>query len=252
MRNVRTGTAAALFVILAAAPMASAQTADEIVEKSIAAMGGRAAMAKIKSRRVTGTIVLSTPAGDISGSIEVLGAVPNKSRSLVKADLSSLGMGLMTIDQRFDGHAGYVIDSLQGNRELSGGMLDNMKNGSFPHPFLNYKDLGTTARVSGKEKVGDRDTYVLVFDPTAGSEIRQYIDAETFLPLKMSLKVEVPQLGQELEQTTEFLDYKEVDGVKIPLRLRVASSVQSFTISDMKVEHNVAVDDALFAKPAGR
>ena len=46
-----------------------AQTADEIVEKSIAALGGRAAHAKVKSRFATGTIVLSTPGGDIEYEI---------------------------------------------------------------------------------------------------------------------------------------------------------------------------------------
>ncbi len=40
------------------APAATAQTADEIIEKSIAALGGRAAHEKIKSRRTTGKIAI--------------------------------------------------------------------------------------------------------------------------------------------------------------------------------------------------
>jgi hypothetical protein len=238
--------------ILASVHVARAQTADEVVERSLTALGGRAAHGKLKSRSASGTITLSTPAGDIAGSIEVLSAAPNKSRTLIKADLSALGGGELSVDQRFDGHSGYVIDSLQGNREITGSQLDNMKNGSFPHPFLNYKDLGTSAKLSGKEKVGERDAFVLIFDPTSGSAVRQYIDAETYLPAKVVVTVEVPQLGQTVEQTTEFLDYRDVDGVKIPFRLRVSSSVQSFTVNVTKVEHNVTVDDALFSKPGAR
>jgi zinc protease len=236
--------------LVAGAQISAAQTADEVIEKSIAAIGGRDAFAKIKSRSMVGTIVLGTPAGDITGSLELLEAPPNKVRTLIKADLTSLGAGPMVMDQRFDGHTGYALDTLQGNRDITGNQLDNMKNGSFPHPFLNYKSLGTTAQLTGKEKVGDRDALVVTFDPTSGSTQRHYIDAVTFMPLKMVMTVNVPQVGQDVEQTTEFLDVREVDGIKTPFRLRVSSSLQSFTVNITKVEHNVKVDESLFVKPA--
>jgi hypothetical protein len=51
---------------------AAAQTADEIVEKHLAAIGGRAALGKLTSRVLTGTITISTPAGEFSGPIEVM------------------------------------------------------------------------------------------------------------------------------------------------------------------------------------
>ena len=248
MRNDASFRFVAAILFLGLATAASAQTADEVIEKSLAAMGGRAAFTKIKSRSATGAIVLSTPAGDINGTVEVLNAAPNKSRSLIKADLSALGAGLLTIDQRFDGHTGYVLDSLQGNRDITGNQLDNMKNGSFPHPYLNYKELGISAKVTGKEKVGDREAYVVLFDPSSGSEVRNFIDAETFMPLKVVIKVELPQIG-EIEQTNELLDYRDVDGVKLPFRVRASSSVQNYTITLDKVVHNVPIDEALFVKP---
>ena len=59
-------------VVLLWAHSAAAQTADEIIEKSITAMGGRAAMEKVKSRQMTGTLLLGTPAGDIQGITETV------------------------------------------------------------------------------------------------------------------------------------------------------------------------------------
>lgn len=241
----------ALFVLVGATA-ASAQTADDIVERSLKALGGREAHVKLTSRSTLGTIILSTPAGELPGSIELLNQAPNKSRMLIKADLTSLGVGQLTVDQRFNGTAGYVLDSMQGNREITGGQLDSMRNNTFPHPFLNYKEAGATVELKGKEKVGDRDAYSLIFTPKTGTPIRQYIDAETYLPTKIVMKVEVPQLGQELEQTTEFLDYKEVDGIKLPFRLKSSSTVQNFTISITHIQHNVPVDDTLFSKPTGQ
>ena len=238
-----------ILVVLACAPAAAAQTADEIIDKSIAAMGGRAAFDKIKSRSMAGTITLNTPAGDIPGSIEVLNTRPNKARTLIKADLSAFGAGPLTIDQRFDGQNGYVLDSLQGNRDVTGNQLDNMRNSGFPHAFLDYKAMGFSAKLQGKEKVGAGEAYVIVFEPAKGSAVRQFIDAQSMLPVKFSLTVNVPQLGQDVEQTTTLEDYKDVDGVKVPFKLSSSSSVQSFTVMLDKVTHNVEVDEKLFVRP---
>jgi hypothetical protein len=101
---------------VACAHVAWTQTADEVVNRSLAALGGRAALGKLKSRLTTGTITLSMPVGDIEGSIELLNAAPKKSRSLIKADLSSLGAGQWVLDQRFDGNSGYMMDTLQALR----------------------------------------------------------------------------------------------------------------------------------------
>ena len=237
-------------LLLVWADAAWAQTADEVVNKSVTAMGGRAALGKVKSRSMIGTITLSTPAGDVAGSIEILNAAPNKTRTLIKADLSALGAGQLVVDQRFNGTSGYVMDSLQGNRDITGNQLDNMRNGSFPHPFLNYKEMGVATQLSGKEKVGAREAFVVIFEPTSGSVVRQYIDAETYLPTKAVVKVDVPQLGQEVEQTIEFLDYRDVDGIKLPFQLKATSAVQNYTIVITKVEHNVRIDETLFSKPA--
>lgn len=236
-------------LLLVWAHSAAAQTVDEVVEKCVAALGGRAALGKLTSRSATGTITLSTPGGDLTGSIEILNAVPNRSRTLIKVDASSLGAGLVVVDQRFNGVAGYVMDSLQGNSDVTGNQLDNMRNGAFPTPLLNYKQMGATATLSGKEKVGDRDAYVVIFEPASGSIVRQYIDAETYLTLKAVAKVDVPQLGQEVEQTTEFSDYRDVDGIKTAFRVASTSAIQRLSVTITKVEHNVRIDEALFSKP---
>jgi len=244
-------TALRLLVTIAAvarAHTAVAQTADEIVEKYLTAVGGREALAKLTSRTMTGTITIATPQGDLSGPVEIYAQAPNKSRTLVKLDLSAFGAGQMTVDQRFDGTAGYVIDTLQGNRDITGGQLENMRNAAFPSPLLNYKERGATLELMGKEKVSDRDAYVLNLKPKAGPAARTFIDAESYLPLRVVTKLDVPQFG-EVEQTAEFSDYRAVDGVKIPFAVRATSAVQNSTVAISKVEHNTKLDETMFSKP---
>ena len=236
-------------VVLACARTATAQTVDEVLDKSITALGGRAAFAKVKSRQTRGAITLATPAGDVAGTIEVTNAVPNKVRTVIKADLTALGAGPLVIDQRFDGTQGYVLDNLQGNRDITGDQLATMRNNGFPHPFLTYKQQGIAATLTGKEPVNGRDAYVVVFEPPSGSAIRQYIDATTYLPVRSIVKVSVPQLGQDIEQISDVSDFRDVDGVKVPFAIKVSSTVQNYTVAVSAVEHNVAIEDAIFNKP---
>ena len=64
---------------------ARAQSADEIIEKHIAAVGGRPALEKITSRRLTGTVTLSIQGNDVSGPYEAYAKPPNKSRVVLKS-----------------------------------------------------------------------------------------------------------------------------------------------------------------------
>jgi len=248
MRTLIQRYTAAVVVLLSLAATSSAQTADEVIDKSIAAMGGRAAFEKIKSRRATGTLTIGTPGGDIAGTVEILAAPPNKQRTVVKADLSKFGMGQLLVDQRFDGVAGFVSDSTQGDREITGKQLAGMKANSFPHPFLDYKANGVSLTLKGKEQVAGRDAFLILFQPASGDPIKQYIDAETYMPLRTSIIVEVPQIG-ELEQSLDPSDFRDIDGIKEPHKILLINSMQTITMTFTKIEHDVAVDPALFVKP---
>jgi len=249
MRKLLLSLAVTALIVLPAGPV-HAQTADEIVEKYLTAIGGRAALGKVTSRTATGTISVTTPAGDLTGSIELYNKAPNKVRTVVKIDASSLGVGQILQDQRFDGTSGYAIDSLNGNRDITGDQAEIMRGSTFPSPLLRYKEEGARVELLGKEKVGDRDANVLRFTPKTGPVSRQFMDAETNLLVKSVVTVNVPQLGTDLEQTVEMSDYRDVDGVKVPYRTRSVNQVQSLTITFTKVEHNAPIDERSFAKPA--
>ncbi len=77
--------------VLAWSSSAAAQTVDEVIEKHLAALGGRAALAKLDSRFMVGTFTLSTPGGDVAGPIEVLNQRPNKARDADQPRLVGAG-----------------------------------------------------------------------------------------------------------------------------------------------------------------
>jgi len=248
MRFININTGILLTALVLAGGAASAQTADEIVEKSLAAIGGRAALTKVKTQSLTGTMTVSTPGGDLPGTIESVQQAPNKMRRLITLDLSAFGAGTATIDTRFDGTTGYTLDSMRGDMPMSESQSELQRNATFPSPFLDYKERGTKITLAGKEKVGEHDGFALVVTPVKGPVSRVVVDGESYLPVRATITVDIPDLGP-VEQTTEFSDFRDVNGVKVPFKIKGTSSVQTFLITVSKIEHNVEVDQALFSKP---
>ena len=238
----------ALLVCSSLGTVASAQTADAIVEKHLAASGGREALSKLTSRKSTGTITLSSQAGDLPGTIELSAKAPNKTRVSMTIDLSSVNAGTMSMEQRFDGTTGYATNSMQGEQEISAKQLDNMRNAAFPTPLLGYKEHGAKLEQLPNEKLEGKDALVLVLTPAAGSPIRMFVDPETFLISRTVTTINSPQLGGDVQQTTDLSDYRTVDGVKVPFRIVTSNPAQRLSIAITKVEHNVPLDDALFVK----
>ena len=240
---------AAMALLLWAVPT-FAQTADEIIEKHLAASGGRAALAKLTSRVSTGTISLTTPVGELKGTIDLYQKKPNKTRTLVKIDASAIGGGQITSDQRFDGTTGYVIDSFNGNREINGDQLEAMKSGSFPTPFLNYKESGMAVALGNREKVDTRDAIVVQLTPKVGPGVQAFFDAENFMLVRTIITINVPQLGGPIAQVVEFSDFRDVDGIKIPFVTKSSNPVQTIVATVTEVKHNTDINDSSFAKPA--
>lgn len=242
----------ALFALLTLsyATIGLAQTADEIIEKHLAAVGGRPALTKLTSRIITGSIVLNSPIGDLPGTVEVYSKSPNKSRTLVKVDVP--GVGQIVDDQRFDGSTGSVTNSFTGNREITGVALEAMRNGAFPTPLLTLKESGATLALTGEEKVGAKDAYVIRATPKAGPAIRLYFDKESFMLVKTVSTINAPELGGDIDQVVEYSDFKEVDGFKIPHTTKTTNPAQTVVSTVKEVKHNVPIDDSSFVKPAGQ
>ena len=239
---------AAPVLVTYAATQTATQTADEVIEKHLTAMGGRAALGKLTSRKATGTIDLTTPNGNLSGPIELYSKAPNKVRAFIVLDLTPMGMNdKLTLDQKFDGTVGWNLDSMQGNTQITGNQLDNMKNDAFPSPLLNYKATGMKIDLLPNETVAGKAAIVLRITPKVGSVTKLFLDPATYLPFRSTATINMPSMGGDIEQVSEVSDYRTVDGLKMPFKRVNITSIQTVTITLKTVEHNVPVDDAMFS-----
>jgi hypothetical protein len=227
--------AAAVFLSVSA----YAQTVDEIVDKHVAAMGG---LDKLKS---VNTIITDR-------SIAVQGMeIPSKSTLVVgkflRSESTIMGNAMVQV---VDGNTGWMIRPTQmgGTGEPEDMPADQVKQQAGQlDPFgslVNYKEKGNKVELVGKEKIDKKDNYHLKVTSSDGQLSDQFIDAETYLISKVKM-----DMGGETGEI-DFLNYKEVDGIKFANTLEM-SNVQMGTITLLtnKVVINAQVDEALFKKP---
>lgn len=217
-------------------------SADQILDRYIEASGGREAWKKLTTRVSKGTI--EVPAMNMSGTIEVHEKAPNQMVAVVV-----IGGG--SFQQGFDGKVAWSDDPQNGLRELTGDELAETKRDADFYRPLDMRDLYKKFTVTGTEKVGDRDTYVVEASTGEGTDPeKMYFDAQTGLPIRVISQRHTPDGVTPIQE--DISDYREVDGIKLPFSVHQSNAESEFTITFSEVHHNVALEDAQFAKPAAQ
>jgi len=214
---------------------------QEILTKYVQAIGGKEANEKIKSRVMKGTMEIS-PMG-IKGTFENYAVASNK--SVNKTTLAGIG----EIIEGFDGQTGWSINPIQGNRDKQGEELAQVKHLNNFYRETNLDKLYAKWEVKGTEKIGTNEAYVVVGTPESLPSETFYFDTKSGLLLRQDLTLTSPE-GKMLIKNF-FEDMREVDGVKLPFKIRsIFPQFEALTIIT-EVKHNDVIEDAKFAKPKG-
>jgi zinc protease len=226
----------------AAAPTAALPSADQVLKHYAEAIGGRAAWEKLHSRVSKGTIEIPAM-NNLSGTIEVHMKAPN-------SILVVINLGGAVIEQGFDGTTAWSDDPRNGLRVLAGGELEDEKREANFYHALDLQKIYAKMIVTGTEKIGEHDTYVMEATPTAGGEAdKLYFDTKSGLEVRSVNHRHTPDGSMEF--SANIGDYRDVDGIKLPFSVAQSSSQSAFTITFTDIQHNVDLADSQFAKPAG-
>lgn len=220
-------------------PAEALPTVDQLLDKYVQALGGKAAIEKLTSRVVKGTFEI--PAMGMSGPTEAYAKAPNKGFFVV--DLAGFGQ----FKQGFNGTSGWALDPMQGMRDLSASEVAAAKRDDDFYKDIRLKELFTKLVVQGKAKVGEKDAYVVEATPADGKPEKYYFDVVTGLLLRSDKERDTPQGAMTIEEYLE--DYREVDGVKIAFTMRQVTPIFTFSIKVTEVKHNVPIEDSMFNKP---
>lgn len=222
---------------------ASAQTADELIDKNIKAKGGADKLKAVQSMKVTAKMKM--------GPMEAPVTITKKRPENFRIEFTIQGM---TGVQAYDGTTGWAVMPFMGKKEpeqMSAEMLKEFKEeADFDGPMMDYKTKGNKVEYLGKEDVQGTPAYKLKVTTKDGSESTVYLDADSYLEIKTASKRKIQ--GQEVESETTLGDYKEVGGLLFPMSIESHAKghegAQSITIE--KIELNpTSVDAALFHMP---
>ena len=225
-----------------AKPAAKLPTVDQVLDKYVQAIGGKAAVEKQTTRMAKGTFEIA--AFGASGTAEIYAKAPNKTSTVI--DVTGFGV----FQQVFDGKTGWSNDPQNGFREKAGAELASTKLDADFYKPIRLKQLYPTIVVKGTDKVGDKEVYVLVATPAEGSPETWYFDTQSGLILREDVEREGPEGKQAIQVFYE--DYREADGVKMAFTLRQITPAFTLNIKMTEMKHNVPVDDAKFNKPEAK
>lgn len=198
-------------------------TVASVVDKYIAAIGGKANLAKITSYTTNATMSMQGQ---------------NLDFKIVKAqggkELQTISMGAMTVQKQvFDGKTGY---SEQGGQKVPMSkeeIAENLKNTEL------FEELGFAKsadyKLAGIEKINGEDSYAIKSD-----------DKTYYYSVKTGLKTgeteTVKAQGQTMTIPTTFADYKDVSGVKMPYTITVNQMGMDMVMKVKSYEINQAKD----------
>ena len=222
-----------------AAPQEALPSVDKIVEKYVAAVGGKAAIEKLTTRVAKGTFEMDQMPG--TATEEIYEKAPNKQLSIT--DAPNFGV----VKWGFNGTVGWQDNPQVGLQDVTGNQLAAMKRNADFYRDIKLKELYPNMTVKGKEAVEGHDAYIVEATPAEGAAEKMYFDVDSGLLVRAQTQGEGP--GGTVTIDVTFDDYREVDGIKIPFVIHQSMGDFAFTIRLTEVKHNVPIEDAKFDKP---
>ncbi len=221
--------------LLAGNIAATAQNADEIMSKHVAAVGGIDNWNKIKTIKLTGTMNQGGYDISITQTVEVGKAL--------RMDISAGGMTgfqIVTTTQgwmympfmgatKIDTMKPEMVKAAQKQLDVKGSQM------------LDYKANGIKADYEGKDSVSGTACYKIKIVDKEGNESMSYFDCGTYYLLRTESKVK--QDDQEQEVSVQYNNYKKLDeGIVLPGSI----VAQGAEITFKTMEINKPIDPSTF------
>jgi hypothetical protein len=220
------------FVDLKAAP--DGVTAQSIFENYIKALGGKEALAAVKSYEQIGEMKMGPMTAQMNVKV--------KDNSKMAMSVTMTGMELMK--QIYDGTSGVNMQMGQ-KKPMEASEITDAKVQMDLMAELNYEKYGIKASLKGVGKVDEEDAYVIELTKADGDVSTDYYSVNSGLKL---MSVTTESEGEEpVMAETRYVEYAAVNGIKYASKTKqsVGPQEMEFIYSEMKI--NPKLNDKDFA-----
>jgi zinc protease len=210
-------------------PAPAGMTANDVLKKYIAAIGGEAKLKSVTSY-------------DHQGVMEMMGMQANtveqmETKGHRRTEVSLPGMPLYKAI--YNEGKSVMIEMGTAPREFDADELMNARRECDLLAELHLSDYGITSTLLGVDYIKGEDCYVIEMKETGGEVRTVFFSVANGL---MILEREVKDMkGQAMTEETSYENYQEVDGIKYPALRTTNAGGQSFVIRINKAQYNVAI-----------
>ncbi len=213
---------------------AHAQTADEVVDKYIAALGGKEKLMSLKTVKMEGSM-------SVQGTDLTITATRSHMVGM-RMDIEVMGMSNYQVANTTKGASFWPVQGMDAPVDMEPEQYKSVSNQLDLHGALcNYKEKGHTVELLGSEKVDGNDAHKLKVTFKNGVVSNYFIDAKTGRLLKTTGMAKVQ--GEEMEVSSTYSDYKQnADGYWFAYSV---TQMQGTIVYD-KISTNIPVDESIF------
>ena len=234
-----------IFVLLALPATAAAQTADEIVAKSLAARGGVEKIKAVQAQRISGTISFGQ---DAEGPFVIELKRPLK----LHMEVTLAGQKLVRV---YNGKgAGWTVNPFAEDHSPQPMAAEDMKNiddeADFDGPLVDYKAKGNQLELQGKDQVEGKEAFKIKMTKASGDSRIYFIDTTNYQVVKWEGTTHLED--RDVLVQNHLRDYRDVNGLQFPFEIDSDSpdSPQQRKITIEKIELDPKIEEARFGKPA--
>ncbi len=252
--NFNASLVSAFSPVAADSKAVSGMSADELVNKFIAAIGGETAIQKISTRMAQGTVQYGGLIAERGNGrtpppypVEISAKLPGL-RALITAEGN--GVVRSTNGERGWQQGRFSTDPRHQPRDMRANEHDSFK---LEDPYFfagELKQLVTGLRVARTEEIGGKQTYVVVGHTQVLPEVQLFFEKDSGMLVHVATQTQ--GLIGRLPTLYDYSDFRTVDGVKVPFHW-VSTDIsegQSYTYQLDQVRQNVPVDAVKFVRPS--